>query len=220
MKKHTNIQKNIDKYKDRSKPHDRYSSFDYCYNYFLKTKPKDITNNIEKSCLTLGFYLASWGMFRNSFLLDKSIKHYEPTVRYIASLDKKIWKIDVDKYTVENIEIILQIYKDLKEHIGVENKAHRTLITKIMLGVFGFIPAYDRNFLKTFGKIFKNKCSFTSVSKKSLICLKEFYDENNKIIDTISSKTFTTNFATGNKSKIKYPKAKIIDMYGFTKGMN
>jgi len=27
--------------------------------------------NIEKSCLQLGFYLASWGMYRNTDLLNK-----------------------------------------------------------------------------------------------------------------------------------------------------
>ena len=71
------IETAVNKYKSQSNPDDRYISFDYCYNYFRTTN--DLTQDIEKSCLVLGFYLASWGMFRgSSFLLQKSIKHFEP----------------------------------------------------------------------------------------------------------------------------------------------
>ncbi|EKM28037.1 hypothetical protein VCHENC02_6024, partial [Vibrio harveyi] len=37
--------------------------------------------DMEKSCLALGFYLASWGMFRgSSFMLEKSAKNFENLV--------------------------------------------------------------------------------------------------------------------------------------------
>ena len=53
----------------------RYASFDYCYNYFHPSNSNDFTEDIEKSCLAIGFYLASWGMFRgSSFLLDQFFK--------------------------------------------------------------------------------------------------------------------------------------------------
>ena len=217
MKKQSDIKKIVDEFKYQSNPDSRYASFDYCYNYFKKTKPKDLTKDIEKSCLTLGFYLASWGMLRgSSFLLKKSVKHFQPTINYLSTLENSVWKIDIDKYNDWNIKIIIQIYKDLKKLLVVENKAHRTLVTKVMLGVFGFIPAYDQYFLKTFSRIFKDKCSFTSVNKLSLTCLKTFYDVNNKTINKISAETFTINFLTGMKTNINYPKAKIIDMYGYT----
>jgi len=45
-------------FKSKSETTDRYTSFDYCYNYFKRNN--DFTNDIEKSCLVLGFYLASW----------------------------------------------------------------------------------------------------------------------------------------------------------------
>jgi hypothetical protein len=212
----TKISLAVNEFKSKINPVQRYVSFDYCYNYFRKGR---LTNDMEKSCLTLGFYLASWGMLRgSSFLLNKSVKHFEPTIKYLATLDKSIWKIDINKYNEKNIETILQIYSELKKNINIENTAHRTLVTKVMLGVFGFIPAYDQFFIKTFSKIFKGECSFASVSKKSLYCLKRFYDENNKAIDKIASKTFTINFKTGERTRINYPKAKIIDMYGFVVG--
>ena len=71
----------------------RYASFDYCFNYFqekhkngeIKTIVKD-SKNIQLSCLQLGFYLASWGMYRGStFLLQKSVKIFEPLIKYITS---------------------------------------------------------------------------------------------------------------------------------------
>ena len=160
-------------------------------------------------------------MFRgSSFLLGKSAKYFEPTIKYLATLDKSVWLIDVDNYVPENIETIIQIYNDIKKCIISGNNSDLTLITKIMLGVFGFIPAYDQYFCDTFRQIFaKVKCGFRRVNQKSLKCIKMFYDANKQIIDEISVNTFTTDFETGAKTKINYPKAKIIDMYGFTIGL-
>lgn len=214
-----NIQKVIDKFLAKSGPDDRYTSFDYCYTYFQLTKPSELGNDVEKGCLTLGFYLASWGMLRgSSFLLNRSVKHFQPTIEFISKLDKSVWHIDVNTYNDNNMQIILELYKELTEKIGATNKTHRTLVTKIMLGVFGNIPAFDQYFVNTFSKMYRGQCSFTSVSKKSLTCLKDFYDINKSIIDKLSMSTFTTDFSTGKKTKLKYPRAKIIDMYGFTAG--
>lgn len=196
----------------------RYTSFDYCYNYFSHTDKTDIVNDIEKSCLALGFYLASWGMFRgSSFLLNKSLKHYEKTIEYIGSLPKNIWQIDVDKYDEQNIKTIIEIYNQIKERLIINNSSDLTLVTKVQLGVFGFIPAFDQYFCDTFRDIYKGKCGFRKVNINSLTCIKEFYDLNKTIIDNIAKETFTTNFQTTNKTTINYTKAKIIDMYGFTK---
>jgi hypothetical protein len=115
--------------------------------------------------------------------------------------------------------LIKEIYNKTKELVVEKDKAHLTLTTKILLGVFGFIPAYDQYFCKTFKEIYKGKCGFTSVNDKSLKRIKQFYDDNKESIDEVSSKTYTTDFLTGNKTAINYPKAKIIDMYGFSKSI-
>jgi hypothetical protein len=147
MKK-TNIESTVQKFKSKSGPDDRYTSFDYCYNYFLTTK--DITKDIEKSCLVLGFYLSSWGMYRgSSFLLQKSLKHFEPTIRYIATLDASVWDIDVEKYDETTIQVIIKIYKDIKELLIHNENADLTLVTKLLLGVFGFVLAFDQYFCNT-----------------------------------------------------------------------
>lgn len=219
--KNSNIRPSIDAFMLKSNPTDRYSSFDYCYNYFHKVRGKKLMIDIEKSCLTISFYLASWGMFRgSSFLLEKSAKHFEPTLHYIATLDKSVWLIDVDSYTQNNIDVILRIYSDLKNLLITNNNSSLTLVTKIMLGVFGFVPAFDQCFCDTFRELFKyDKCKFRALNSNSLNCIKSFYDSNKLVIDKLSSTTFTTDFASGNKTTINYSKAKIIDMYGFITGL-
>lgn len=214
----TDIEEEIQVFKKLSNPEDRYTSFDYCYNYFIKTE--DLTKDIEKSCLVLGFYLASWGMFRgSSFILQKSAKYFEKTIIYINDLDRPVWNIDVDKYNKENISTILNIYKEIKERLVVKNRSDLTLVTKVLLGIFGFIPAYDNYFCNTFRTISDGRCGFRSVNNNSLNIIREFYDANKLTIDGLSGQTFTTDFYTGEKTKIHYPKAKIIDMYGFNIGL-
>ena len=214
-----NLEKHIEEFKNKTDVTDRYTSFDYCYNYFKNTK--DLTIDIEKSCLVLGFYLASWGMFRgSSFLIQKSVKHFQKLIEYYSTLEKDIWCIDVDNYSRENNYKIVEIYNETKEKIIFYSNSHMTLTTKILLGVFGFIPAYDKYFCKSFNEIFKNRCGFSVMNIKSLNCLKEFYDANKTIIDNLANNTYTTDFITGQKTNITYPKAKIIDMFGFTNGLN
>ena len=87
-----------------------------------------------------------------------------------------------------------------------------------MLGVFGFIPAFDNYFGNTFRGIF-NDCGFRSINYKSLDCIQQFYEHNKEDIDNLASQTFITDFKSGTKTNSQYTKAKIIDMYGFTKGL-
>lgn len=61
-------------------------------------------------------------------------------------------------------------------------------------------------------------CGFRTMNKNPLAIIREFYDANKPEIDNLSNNTYTTDFSTGQKTEIKYPKAKIIDMYGFSLG--
>ena len=48
-------------------------------------------------------------------------------------------------------------------------------------------------------------------------------DSRNSIgmtIEKLANETLTTDIITGEKTNITYPKAKIIDMFGFTNGLN
>ena len=57
-----------------------------------------------------------------------------------------------------------------------------------------------------------------SVNKKNLQKIYNFYIENQKELDSFKIRSF--DFNSEKESNIYYTKAKIIDMYGFTKGFN
>ena len=215
MEEPFNIEKEVNQFLSCRSSNHRFASFDYCYNYFQKTPC--FTDDMEKSCMVLGFYLASWGMFRgSSFLLQKRARHFIPFIEYIEELDHSVWGIDADSYNDKNIEQILDVYKKTAEIIIPGKHQTITLVTKILLGVFGFVPAFDNYFCDTFRSMYKGRCSFRSFNKDSLFCIYEFYQENSHVINTLSDNTFTLDFTTGSSTDIHYSKAKIIDMYGFS----
>ena len=197
------------------KPDERYASFDFCYNYFYSFYKRNKLNelpdgkNLQTSCLQLGFYLASWGMMRgSSFLLEKSVKNYKNLIVTISKMNPKLWEIDVDTYDEDNIKLLLNCKQQIIEVLGKENKPSDTLVTKIMLGVFANIPAYDQYFRKSL-----NLCS---LNKKSLLKIKKFYEESKETFDSFKIHTF--DFLTSQETDIIYPKAKLIDMCGFMDG--
>jgi len=197
------------------KSDERYASFDFCYNYFYSFYRRNKLNesadekNLQMSCLQLGFYLASWGMMRgSSFLLEKSVRNYKNLIIAISKMSTKLWEIDVDKYDEENIKALLDCKQQIIDVLGKENKPSDTLVTKIMLGVFANIPAYDQYFRKSI--------KLHSLNKKSLLKIKEFYEENKKTFDSFKIHTF--DFLTSQETDVIYPKAKLIDMYGFMDG--
>lgn len=141
-------------------PRDRYASFDYCFNYFQSFREADATarlatsEHLEMSCLQLGFYLASWGMLRGStFLLRHSLAVYESVVRAVAQMGPAVWEIDAHCYTEENVAKLLECRKTIGAAFGNENRASDTLVTKVMLGVFGNVPAFDTFVCSTLGKV-------------------------------------------------------------------
>jgi len=197
------------------KPDERYASFDFCYNYFYsfykeKRLPELANNkNLQTSCLQLGFYLASWGMMRgSSFLLEKSVRNFRELITCISKMDSRLWEIDVDNYNDENISILLDCKQQIINSLGEKNNPSDTLITKIMLGVFANVPAFDTYFRKSL--------KVHSFNKKSLLKIKDFYEDNKSVFDSYQIHTF--DFLSSKESDIVYTKAKLIDMCGFMDG--
>ena len=215
-----NLDESITKYLDGAvgsdgrKPDARYSSFDYCFNYFQSFREAGNVGalaepeNIELSCLHLGFYLASWGMLRGSAeLLQKSARHLIPVVELIAGADTTLWEIDAHCYTEPNIRRLLESGRTFRQaHPGMSD----ILVTKIMLGVFGNVPAFDTNFRKGF--------KVATFGPKALRKISSFYEENYLVIDRY--RTSTLDFVSGQPTSRKYTRAKVIDMAFFIEGMS
>src|SRR5690349_679713 len=67
------IREKIDAYLGVMDEHHRYRSWEHCYKYFRKTAQTGLSADRHHAALQLGFYLASWGMYRgSSFLLSRA----------------------------------------------------------------------------------------------------------------------------------------------------
>jgi len=199
----------------------RYSSFDLCYSYFNSFKNKEdiiASKQMEQSCLQLGYYLASWGMLRgSSFLLrNENVKIYEKVLETAINQPKSIWSIDADSYNESTIPILIEAYKEISN--SFDNKTTKTLVTKVMLGIFGNVPAFDTYVTSTYRKVFEDKCAFRSFNSKSLECLNIFFHDHQATINQFQKKTYCYKF-DGTFSKTTYPKAKLLDTIAFQYGI-
>lgn len=229
----------IDEFHRDTSAKQRYASYDFCYGYF-QTHRHHLAENMELSCLHLWSYLASWGMLRGSskLLQECSMKSLSEVINYIDRLPEKIWNIDVPDYTSEEIlDKIVKIYSDLQERVaGIKFEEDstgvsptKTLITKIMLGTLGCVPAFDNNFVKAFKNEFSNtnqcpncnrkmspKCAFSDLNKVALKCIYCFYHDNKQILENRHYPVI--GFNGKQTMNLTYKIAKLIDMYGFSKG--
>jgi hypothetical protein len=162
---------------------------------------------MELSCLHLGFFLASWGMLRGSTTLStQSIKCYAPVIEVIAAIDQHIWELDAHAYTDASIELLLDLAGQLRA--ALPPRASSTLVTKIMLGVFGCVPAFDTYFMRGFG--------VGRVGSAALGKVGRFYQEHADIIE--ANRIPTLDFASGAETTHTYTRAKVIDMIFFIEG--
>jgi len=121
--------------------HTRYRSWEHCYKAFQDSR--NYPDKVDYLCLHLAWYLASWGMLRNSFLLDHDYLVHKPVV--IELVSEKYELLYQSEHTAEIIPLTLEAAKTIRRSYG-DSPVTDTLITKILLGVFGCTPAYDRYF--------------------------------------------------------------------------
>ena len=153
----------MDNYKEGA-PNTRYKSWEWCHKAFIEKRKEYKTNTdniiktkiIEDLALHLGFYLASWGMYRGtSYLLQRDYKAHKKTVKTILDADADLlWDYEPKEDNIELANRLLfdkegvywkirESYKGYKEK-DIDDDPSDTLVTKILLGTFGCIPAFDR----------------------------------------------------------------------------
>jgi hypothetical protein len=143
---------------------------------------------------------------RGSDLQSKSCYYLKDLISNLVNFSDKCWVIDVDQYSSENIKILDQTYTEIQKIFNYT--ATQTLITKIMLGIFGNVPAIDINV--------RTSLSLYGLFERNLIKVKEFYDLNKNVID--GYRTNTIDFYTAQNTTRYYKKAKIVDMIAFIEG--
>lgn len=204
---------NLRRYLDGRKPNERYASFDYCFNYFQSFRESGNVPalaspaNVQLSCLQLGFYLASWGMLRGSAeLLQKSARSLIPVLEVVARTETSLWELDAQCYTELNILRLMELASTIRQ---AQPNMSDTLVTKIMLGVFGNVPAFDANFKRGFG--------VATFGPKALRKVGGFFEANPQAINAYC--VATLDFISGEPTQRNYPRAKVIDMAFFIEGL-
>lgn len=200
--------------------HGRYMSWKHCYNNFIKCRCNANDETVDYLCLHLAFYLASWGMYRgSSFLLQKDYKVHEPVVRIILE-DRynPLCGISAEDLTKDaNLELIDDIstrirkaYADEKPSIeGVTNNATDTLVSKILLGTLGCVPAYDRYYIQA---VKQYGISTGSYNKNSIRDVAIYYISNKNAFEELRHDM--------NKCGTEYPPMKLMDMCLWQAGFN
>lgn len=177
-------------------PNCRYLSWEHCYNAFGNCKL-----DADTLALHLGFYLASWGMYRGStHLLQRDYKIHIPTVEIIKEFKDLRCERNAE-ITETDIPRILEVKdKIFNDYQGF--KPTDTLITKIILGTLGCVPALDRYFI--IGAKSQNISGYT-LNEKIMNQIFTFIHDKEKEIEKAQ-----------NKLKVRglyYSKMKIVDMY-------
>jgi len=187
----------------------RYRSWEHCYKAFNNPRSTDDYLNLH-----LAFYLASWGMYRGSSgLLWKDYTIHSGAIK----IANKYNGIHVDENNLfPEVSLIQQCFSELKDYYsgikfnnGKTEKyisATDTLISKIILGIFGAMPAIDRYFKDGIKSVL-----WQTFNVKRLPVLYEFAQSNMNEIQICQ--TYISD-----KSGIWYPPMKILDMYFWQTG--
>ena len=101
-------------------------------------------------------------------------------------------------------EFLNEYYDKIRREVkGIElkNKLSDTLITKILMGTLGCVPAYDRYFIDG---IKKQKIAIGNYNIKSILQLVEFYEKYSEPLESVREKMKVADML--------YPQMKILDM--------
>ena len=197
----------------RATENGRSRSWEHCYRVFRDART-DPSPDCDYLSLHLAFYLASWGMYRgSSFLLQKDYKVLAPIV-------EKVLKPEYDCLfglactDVRNSDVWEQLKKlsdDIADHFDpirnevagrkVVSSVSPVLITKILMGTLGCVPAYDRFFQDG---VATYKVTTQEYSSNSVLKLVDFYEEHNDRLEEARR-----GMRVGD---LTYPQMKLLDM--------
>ena len=209
-------------YNNCKEENSRYKSWEHCYEQFYLARKKRLNNkDYDALCLHLAFYLASWGMLRNSFLLQRDYKIHNDVIKIILKNKYDCLLGASCKQVVENWALLKDLKEEIREsydtlrkkmpkYAGVSHKISDVLVTKVLMGTLGCVPAYDRFFFfivtdSEYGEEGTYKIASGYFSKNSIKELYNFYDAHDDDLESIR-KTMKIG------ENIEYPQMKLIDM--------
>lgn len=197
----------------RANENGRSRSWEHCYRVFRDART-DSSPDCDYLSLHLAFYLASWGMYRgSSFLLQKDYKVLVPIVEKIlkpeydclfgvACADLRESEVQV---MLKNVyDYIAAHFRPIRDEVAgreVESPVSPVLITKILMGTLGCVPAYDRFFQDG---VATYKVTTQEYSTNSVLKLVDFYEEHNDRLEEARRRMRVGD--------LTYPQMKLLDM--------
>lgn len=197
----------------RATENGRSRSWEHCYRVFRDART-DPSPDYDYLSLHLAFYLASWGMYRgSSFLLQKDYKVLTPVVEEVLKPEydclfgvacADLRKLEVQKRFAKLYEDIVEYFDPIRDEVAgreVPTPVSPVLITKILMGTLGCVPAYDRFLVDG---IKKYKVTTQEYSLDSVIRLVDFYEEHNDRLEEARRGMQSDDLI--------YPQMKLLDM--------
>ena len=191
----------------------RSRSWEHCYRVFRDART-DPSPDCDYLSLHLAFYLASWGMYRgSSFLLQKDYKVLVPVVEEVLKPNYdclfgiacvRLREPEVQARLANVYDHIAKYFHPIRDEVAgreVTTPVSPVLITKILMGTLGCVPAYDRFFqdgAKYLG------LEHNSYNEKSLRELADFYEDHNDRLEE-ARRGFVGD-------GLVYPQMKMLDM--------
>jgi len=202
----------------RKDEHHRYRSWEHCYQHFCQLRRiPDGDRDIDHAALHLGFFLASWGMYRGSCpLLKKDYKVHTDAVRVLLRREyDALLHVDFDSQgkTEAALPALFALRGALRNayagRAGVKaSKVTDTLVTKVILGTCGCTPAYDRYFVKG---LRENGLRFSKFNGDSFAAVCRFYRDNAVAFRRVGRQIAPKG--------VQYPIMKLVDMYFWQVGL-
>ena len=197
----------------RASENGRSRSWEHCYRVFRDART-DPSPDFDYLSLHLAFYLASWGMYRGScFILQKDYKVHTPIVEEIfkpeydclfgvACADLREAEV---QGSLENLnKYIAKHFEPIRDEVAgrkVPSSVSPVLITKILMGTLGCVPAYDRFFQDG---VATYKVTTQEYSLNSVLKLVDFYEAHNDRLEEVRR-----GMRVGD---LTYPQMKLLDM--------
>ena len=140
-------------------------------------------------------------------MLQRSARHLVPLVGTIAEVLSEVWDLDLDGYDTEGIDLVHRTALDVRRALRLV-EASDILVTKVMLGVFGCVPAFDTYFRRVSG--------FPPSARDRYVCWERSIEQTHRSL--IDCGPPTLGFATGQPTTRLYTRAKVVDMIFFIEG--
>ena len=197
----------------RTSKNGRSRSWGHCYRVFRDART-DPSPDYDYLSLHLAFYLASWGMYRgSSFLLQKDYKVLVPIVEEVLKPEydclfgvacTDLREPDVQTRLTNVSDNIAECFGPIRNEVAgrdVASSVSPVLVTKILMGTLGCVPAYDRFFQDS---VATYKVTTQEYSLKSVLKLVDFYEEHNDRLEEVRRGMRTDDLI--------YPQMKVLDM--------